>query len=109
MMNSLKLASVNIHGLRNSTKRKTFFRYLKKGAFDIICIQESYITDADKEMWEREWGGSLFYTSVTGHSMGKIILVRKNFPFDVQCVFENDRILTVRVVLSNNEMYVTNV
>ena len=76
-MNSLKLASVNIHGLRNSTKRKTFFRYLKKGAFDIICIQESYITDADKEMWEREWGGSLFYTSVTEHSMGQIILVRK--------------------------------
>ena len=41
--------------------------------------------------------------------MGQIILVRKNFPFDVQCVFKNDRILTVRVVLSNNEMYVTNV
>ena len=54
MMNSLKLASVGIHGLRNSTKRKTFFRYLKEGAFDIICIQESYITDADKEMWEKE-------------------------------------------------------
>ena len=57
------------------------------GAFDIICIQESYIADADKEMWEREWEGSLFYTSVTAHSMGQIILVRKNFPFDVQCLF----------------------
>ena len=75
----------------------------KRGAFDIICIQESYITDADKEVWEREWGGSLFYTCVTGHSMGHI-LVRKNLPFDVQCVFENDIILTVRVMLSNNEM-----
>ena len=32
------------------------------------------------------------------------ILVRKNLPFDVQCVFENDIILTVRVMLSNNEM-----
>ena len=41
--------------------------------------------------------------------MEQVILVRKNFPFDVQCVFKNDRILTVRVVLSNNEMYVTNV
>ena len=60
-------------------------------------------------MWEREWGGSLFYTSVNGHSMEQIILVRKNFPFDVQCVFKNDRILTVRVMFSNNEMYVTNV
>ena len=73
MMNSLKLASVNIHGLRNSRKRKTFFRYLKKGAFDIICILEPYITDADKEMWKREWGGSLFYTSVTGYCMGQTI------------------------------------
>ena len=70
MTNSLKLARVNIHGIRNSTKRKTFFRYLKKGAFDIICIQESYITDADKEMWKREGGRSLFYTNVTGYSMG---------------------------------------
>ena len=41
--------------------------------------------------------------------MEQIILVRKNFPFDVQCVFKNDSILTVRVMLSNNEMYVTNV
>ena len=48
---------------------------------------------------ERECGGSLFYTSVTGHSMGQIILVRKNIPFDVQCIFKNDRILTVRVML----------
>ena len=54
-------------------------------------------------------GGSLFYTSVTGHSMGQTILVRKNFPFDVQCGFKNDRIITVRVMLSNNETYATNV
>ena len=38
--------------------------------------------------------------------MGQVILVRKNFPFDVQRVLKNDRILTVRVMLSNNEMYV---
>ena len=31
----------------------------------------------------------------------------KKIPFDVQRVFKNDRILTVRVMLSNNEMYVT--
>ena len=68
-----------------------------------------YITDADKEVWERERGGSLFYTSVTGHSMGHIILVRKHFPFDVQRVFKNDRIITVPVMLINNEMCVTNV
>ena len=60
-------------------------------------------------MWEREWGGSLYYTSVTGHSMGKNILVRKNIPVDVQCGFKNDRIITVRVMLSNNETYATNV
>ena len=52
-------------------------------------------------------GRSLFYKSVTGHSMEQIILIRKNFPFDVQCVFKNDRFITVRVMLSNNEMYAT--
>ena len=73
MMNSLKLASVNIHGLRNSAKRKTFFRYLKEGAFDIICIQESYTIDADKEMWEREWGGG------GGGGRGVIVLYKCNW------------------------------
>lgn len=65
--------------------------------------------NGDKELWEREWGGILFHSSATNHSMGQIILIRKGFPFDVQCVHRNNRILTVRIAFSDNDVYVTNV
>ena len=60
MMNSLRIDSVSIHGLRNSIEQKTSFRFLKrkekgeeeekkkkkkerkKEMFDIISVQESY-------------------------------------------------------------------
>ena len=60
MMNSLKLASVNIHGLRNSTKRKTFFRYLKKGAFDIICILDHILLMLIKRCGKENGEGHCF-------------------------------------------------
>ena len=73
MMNTLKLASANVHGFTKLRKAKDKFSITQKGAFDVICIHRLYTTHADKEVCEREWGGSLFYTSVTGHCMGQTI------------------------------------
>ena len=108
-MSKIKIASINIHGLRNRIKRKTFFAHIRKLSYDIICIQESYITDADTDLWEREWGGSLFYTAVTHHSMGQIILIKKNFPFQVEPLFKSDRILTIKISFNDHDLHVTNV
>ena len=73
----VSICTVNIHGLRNPVKRKTFLRDLRKKTYDIICVQESYISDKDKDLWEKEWGGVLICSAVSNHSMGQLILVRE--------------------------------
>ena len=49
----------------------------KKRKHDIICVQESYISDKDKDLWEKDLGGVLVCSAVSNHSIGQLILVRK--------------------------------
>ena len=108
-MANITVCSLNIRGLRNKIKRKAIFHYLKKNLYDIICLQETYITDNDIDEWEREWGGRMFYSSVSTHSMGQAILVRKNFPFDVHCIFKSQRIIIAEVQLEEETVSVANI
>ena len=55
-MEGIKLCSININGIRNKFKRKAFFTLLRKRKYDIIAVQESFITDDVKSEWEMEWG-----------------------------------------------------
>jgi exonuclease III len=108
-MDGIKIATINVNGIRNRWKIKGFFRSLKKNNYDIICVQESYIMDEDKELWEREWSGKLFYSCVSKHSMEQIIIIKNNFVYDVKCVYKSDRIITVCVQLPENNLFITNV
>lgn len=99
---------MNIHGLRNKIKRKTLFHKLKRDHYDIVCLQETYITKNEVEQWEREWGGQLFYSSNTNHSMGQVVLLRRNFSFDTHCVVVSQRILTVVVKLEEDNLFIIN-
>lgn len=108
-MSKIKIASININGLRNKCKRKVFFSNMRKSNFDILCIQESFIGENEGSVWEKEWGGQLFFSSESRNSMGQIILIRKNFAYPVECVHKSKRILTVRVKLDSDDLYVTNV
>ena len=108
-MDSISICTINIHGLRNGLKRKTFFHKMKLMKWDIICIQESYITDNDVEQWEREWGRTLLHTSATTHSKGQIILIKKHFPYDFKCITKTERILSIEIQLEDKELFIANV
>ena len=45
---NFKLASLNVRGIRFSTKRKALFTWLNERKYDIIFVQETYST---VEMW----------------------------------------------------------
>ena len=44
-MSSIECISLNVRGLRNIHKRKRIFRRLKERKADVICLQETYVTD----------------------------------------------------------------
>ena len=60
-MSKLKLASLNVRGLKNKFKRLAIFTYLKKQKLDIICLQEAHIKAEDQRIWEKQWGGKVFF------------------------------------------------
>jgi len=108
-MDGIKIASINIHGLRNRIKRKTFFHKMKTMKYDIICVQESYISEEDLNGWKREWGGEIYFSTGTNHSMGQLILLRKHFPHNVTCTTKLDRLLAIDIDLEDGKLHVANV
>ena len=93
---NVTILTLNCNGLRNKLKRKAVFSFLKKQKINIACVQETYITTEDIDMWKREWGGEVFYTPGSHYSKGLITLIDKKF--EVQTVSYksvSDRILCI--------------
>ena len=57
-ISALKIFSLNVRGLRNPRKRRILFHAIKKEKFDIICFQETYLTENDRKTIEKEWSHS---------------------------------------------------
>lgn len=98
MANEICIGSLNIRGLRNTTKRKAIFNYLRHNKVDIICLQESFITDNIAPQIKREWGGNLFYISGTTRSNGLVTLISKKLIYDrLEIKSINNRILLIKI------------
>ena len=54
-------------------------------------------------------GGQLFYSTESSRSMGQLILLRKNFPYKVECNIKSNRMLSISIIIDNDIYYVTNV
>ena len=108
-MNSIYVCNLNVNGIRNCKQRKALFRQFKQSKYDIICLQETFITAEVKGLWEKEWAGGAFNCSFgTQHSLGQIILVRKHFPFETTTEFVSNRILTISFQTDRNKVNIIN-
>ena len=43
-MDKVKIASINVRGIRDKHKRHSIINWLKLNHYDIVCFQETYIT-----------------------------------------------------------------
>ena len=95
-MSGFRVASLNTRGLNNKLKRKIIFNICKK--YDVICLQETYVTDEKAKIWKQDWPGELFYVSGTNHSKGQIILVSDKVKFDnIDILCKKERILGIKI------------
>ncbi len=106
---SIHIFSVNVRGIRSKKKRLQFFCLFKKLNYDIICIQESYVTEEVVGEWQKEWAGEMIYVEGTGHSSGQLILFRKGFDCTVTLEHRSERILAVDVEINNQHVAIMNV
>lgn len=108
-MADLRLFSLNVRGLRNSSKRKKTFRMLKEKKYDVICLQETYVTEDVIEQWKKEWGGEIVYSEGSRNSRGQVILIRSQFPHTWSSEIVSDRVLILKVTVGNKEIAIINV
>ena len=106
---TLRLFCINVRGLRSKLKRKSVFSYFRERKYDIICLQETYITKGVSDGWENEWGGKLISNDFTSHSSGQVILFRKGVIKHVNIVYNSRRILIAKIEIVSNQIAVVNV
>ena len=108
MASNLNILSLNVNGLRNITKRKVLFKKFKEYKYDVICLQETYITEEIVDQWKREWGGEFVYSVGTNRSKGQVILFRKNLPFNFTVLYSSDRIIVVNLDTNSSSYCIVN-
>ena len=108
-MNSISICSLNVNVIRNSKQRKALFKQFKQKRYDIVCLQETFITEEVTGLWEKEWGGGAFiYSLGTFHSLGQTILIRNGFTFEIHTESISNRIIVISFETDNNKTNIIN-
>ena len=84
------------------------FNYFRKHKFDIVCLQECHVTQKDYNVWEKQWGGKVFFNEGTNRRNGEVILVSKYFAGQVNLDVAKERIITVTVKYGKYDLKVCN-
>lgn len=60
--------------------------WLNERKYDIVFLQETYCTANVEDIWKTQWQGKLFFSHVTNHSCGVMVLVRSDLDFKLKSV-----------------------
>lgn len=85
------------------------FNYLKAEKFDVVCLQEAHINRDDATVWEKQWGGKLFYQEGTNNSRGEVVMFSKHFKGIVELVRNYERMLILSVKSDIFNFHIVNV
>ena len=74
----LKVATVNINGLRQLEKRSLFFSWCRRESLDIILLQETHVTDQeDINTFTTHWGQTSFWSLSDSRAGGVAFLLSR--------------------------------
>ena len=104
---TITLASFNIRGLKDFTKRNQFLNYIRTQRFDIVAVQETHLWDDFLvKTIESEWEGKSIFVKGEKRSKGITLFLGLN----TQCIVINKqediegRILSVDLKINQNKI-----
>ena len=84
---NLNIISANVRGLRQQHKRVDFFEYCKSLKPDILCLQETHLTQKDHNLLIKEWNVDYILAGNSTNSRGVAVLLNKTFEYTIkQCI-----------------------
>lgn len=109
---SLNIVSLNVNGIRDTTKRNTIFQWLKSQKYDICFIQETHCTsEKDVKTWSNEWKGNSYWSVGTTMSRGVACLFKQNLDIETLNIVKdkNGRYVEIEVNYDSNKLLLLNV
>ena len=90
-MTELSIASINVRGLRNNSKRREVFNWLRNKRQSIYFLQEAHCTCTEQnvDLWRSEWGYEALFSCGSGSSAGVAILFNDNFNLEILKTFSD--------------------
>ena len=77
-----------MRGIANEKKRRALFDKHRFNA-DILVMQETHSTPETEKVWEKEWGGKVYYSHGSSAARGIAIFIAKGLNIDVQNVYKD--------------------
>ena len=112
MMASLKVASANVNGLQNPSKRRRVFNHFKTSIYDIVFLQETHVTSHDIIPWTAEWCDSCYWNPGPTSSSCGVGILFKNKSSTTPITISKDecgRILAITIQYNTTTLNVVNV
>ena len=95
-----KIVSLNVWGIRDPTKRRSIFSYLKDQKASFYSLQETHTKSSDENVWRNEWGAEVFFSHGSKLSRGLCILVDPSNKIKVDYSFTDNCGRTVLITLN---------
>ena len=93
------IASLNVRGLKNLSKRDAIFGVLRP--FDIIFIQETHSTALDEIIYSREWRGASYWSHCDSRSAGTAIVFSNKFQPTISQIVRDDNGRYIIVIIES--------
>jgi len=91
-------------GIREQSKRRSIFSYLKDQKSKFCSVQETYSDLNDENIWRNEWEGEIFFSHGTRHNKGVCILIHPSVRDKVEFFFTDKLGKIVLITIVNNSL-----
>ena len=101
---ALKIATLNINGLRDANKRMSFIQWLHFVDWDVLCLQESYFTSKDEcGAWFSFAGYDSVVSPGSNRSRGSVILFKNSISLKNHWVDSEGRLVLGEFAIRERE------
>ena len=106
---NLSVLSLNVRGIRQQTKRRSIFSFLKDQKANVYFLQETYSELANENAWKNEWGGKIFFSHATNQVVYTLINPSVNCQIDYSYANTSGRIVLVTIVPGTENLSLCNI
>ena len=103
--------SLNVRGIRDSSKRNGIFTWCREKRADVVFLQETYSSKDTEDRWSSNWDGKCLYSHGSSHSKGVLILINAHLDIELkEVIYDSDgRYILVECVIQGLGLILCNV